>query len=109
MNPDAVMRDPMTIDDYLAARYICRPLRIVDLCLVNDGATAVILRKHDRPVELRHPAVLIAGAGYRAANTDVRQLRPLVMDGMREQIEAATRDCLADAGVGPSDVNHFQV
>jgi acetyl-CoA acetyltransferase len=109
MNPDAVMRDVMTIEDYLEARYICRPLRIVDLCLVNDGAIAVILRKHDPAAELPHPAVLVAGAGYRAAHTDVGQLRPLVMDGMREQIGAATRECLAAAGMGLPDVNHFQV
>ncbi len=47
-NENAIMRTPMTIDDYLASRYIVRPMRLFDLCLVNDGAVCVILTDRDR-------------------------------------------------------------
>ena len=30
LNDDALVRDPLTVDDYLAARYISKPVRILD-------------------------------------------------------------------------------
>ena len=40
MNPDAVMRKPYTIEEHQASRYIAEPLRLLDYCLINDGAVA---------------------------------------------------------------------
>ena len=38
--PNAVMQKPITVADYMASRYIVRPLHLFDMCLVNDGAVA---------------------------------------------------------------------
>src|SRR5690606_28634150 len=35
-NDNAVMQKPFTIDEYMASRYIVRPLHLFDICLVND-------------------------------------------------------------------------
>jgi acetyl-CoA acetyltransferase len=43
MTPDAVARDPMTLDDYLACRPIIDPIRLFDCSLVGDGAVCVIV------------------------------------------------------------------
>ena len=39
-NDNAIMRSPLTVEDYLNSRYIVRPLHLFDLCLVNDGGVA---------------------------------------------------------------------
>ncbi|HBD38982.1 MAG TPA: thiolase, partial [Cupriavidus sp.] len=37
LNPEAVMRDPLSIDDVLSARMVSTPLTVRDCCLVTDG------------------------------------------------------------------------
>ncbi len=56
MNPDAVYREPMTMDDYLGARMISEPLCLYDCDVPCDGATAVIVSRRDAAKGLpRHP------------------------------------------------------
>ena len=45
--PHAVMKKPLTLDDYMASRYIVRPLHLFDICIVNDGAVCLIVRRAD--------------------------------------------------------------
>ena len=61
LNPHAVMRKPMTLDDYLASRYICEPLRLLDYCLINDGGVAMILTAGDRAKDFKQPPVYVRG------------------------------------------------
>ena len=46
-NPNAVMQKPFSIEEYMASRYIVRPLHLLDICLVNDGAVCLIVRRAD--------------------------------------------------------------
>src|ERR1700712_4755996 len=47
LNPDAVFREPLTMEDYLGARMISEPLCLYDCDIPCDGATAVIIsRRH---------------------------------------------------------------
>ena len=50
---------PLTMDDYLSARMISRPLRLYDFCLETDGACAVVVTSTDRARDLRQKPVLI--------------------------------------------------
>jgi acetyl-CoA acetyltransferase len=43
MNPAATMRDPLTIDDVMASTRIADPLKLLDCCLVTDGAGAIVM------------------------------------------------------------------
>jgi acetyl-CoA acetyltransferase len=67
MNERAIMREPYTIESYLQARYVSRPLRLLDYCLVNDGAVAYIVTTRERARDLRQPPVLVASFAERAA------------------------------------------
>jgi acetyl-CoA acetyltransferase len=61
LNPNAVMRKPITMDDYLASRFICEPLRLLDYCLINDGGVALILTAGDRAKDFRQRPVYVRG------------------------------------------------
>jgi acetyl-CoA acetyltransferase len=56
LNPDAVYRDPLTMDDYLGARMISEPFCLYDCDAPCDGATAVVVSNRTAAQGLpRHP------------------------------------------------------
>lgn len=67
LNPNAVMRHPISIDDHERARRIVEPLGLLDYCLVNDGAVCMILTTAERARDLKKPPALISGLGAKDA------------------------------------------
>jgi acetyl-CoA acetyltransferase len=63
LNPDAIYRDPMTIDDYLAARIISYPLCLYDCDIPADGSVALVLSHRDHASGCPSPAVQIYASG----------------------------------------------
>jgi acetyl-CoA acetyltransferase len=61
MNPMAIMREPMTIEDHQRSRHVCEPLHLLDYCLINDGAACVIVTTAERARDLKRPPVYIGG------------------------------------------------
>jgi len=62
-NPDAIYRDAMTLDDYLAARMISTPLGLFDCDVPCDGATAVVVSRRERAADLRRKPIGIESVG----------------------------------------------
>jgi acetyl-CoA acetyltransferase len=60
LNPDAVFREPLTMDDYLGSRLISDPLSLYDCDIPMDGATAVVISAPDTTPDLRHWATIEA-------------------------------------------------
>ena len=48
LNPEAFVREPLTMEDYLKARLVADPFGVRDCCLVTDGAAAVVMTRADR-------------------------------------------------------------
>jgi len=61
MNPAAIMRETMTVEDHQRSRYVCEPLHLLDYCLINDGAACVIVTTAERARDLKRPPVYISG------------------------------------------------
>ena len=62
-NPAAIYRDPMTMDDYMAARPITSPFGLYDCDVPCDGSIAVIVSDASVAGDLPHPAVRIEAVG----------------------------------------------
>jgi acetyl-CoA acetyltransferase len=63
LNPDAVYRDPLTVDDYLASRMISTPICLFDCDVPVDGSTAIVVSTADAAPDLRAPVRIEAMAG----------------------------------------------
>jgi acetyl-CoA acetyltransferase len=62
-NPRAIYRDPMSLDDYLAARMISTPLCLFDCDVPCDGATAMIVSHVDAAKDLRRTPLRVEAVG----------------------------------------------
>ena len=106
LNPQAVMRTPITLEDYRAARYICEPLRLLDYCLINDGGVAMILTTTERARDLKKPPVTLRGfaqASALAGSTFPPE------DFWRAPMRAVADDVYAMAGAGPQDMDALMI
>lgn len=63
LNPNAIYRDPLTLDDYFAARMITTPFCIYDCDVPIDGAAAVIVSRADAVPATKRPAVRFEAVG----------------------------------------------
>lgn len=102
MNPDAKLRDPLTIDDVLASPYEVAPLHRADCCLVTDGAGAVVVTSAERAADLRSRPAYVLGAA-------TRQDHSLMVGEMPDLTTTAgalsAQEAYAAAGVGPGDID----
>jgi acetyl-CoA acetyltransferase len=69
LNERAVMRDLLTMDDYLSSRYVAEPLRLLDCDYPVTGACAVVITTADRAADApKHPVWIDAiamGTGWK--------------------------------------------
>ena len=77
MNPKAMFRDPITIDDVLNSRMICWPFNLLDCCLVTDAGGAVVLTSAERARDLRSHPVLVLGMGEALDHNLISQMPDL--------------------------------
>jgi acetyl-CoA acetyltransferase len=61
-NPKALMRDPMTFDDYHNSRWIAWPFHILDCCLVTDAGAAIVVTSAARARDCAKSPVWLLGA-----------------------------------------------
>ncbi|PPJ25829.1 3-ketoacyl-CoA thiolase [Nocardia nova] len=69
LNPDAVYRDPITLDDYLSARMVSSPFGLYDCDVPVDGAIAVIVSAADTAADLAKPPVFVEAVGTQIMET----------------------------------------
>jgi acetyl-CoA acetyltransferase len=101
-NPHAVMKKPMTLEDYMAARPVAEPLHLLDCVMPCAGAEAFLVMSTDRARSLGLAHATIKGAVER--HNAYRQ-DPIPTRGGW----AMERDSLyTQAGLGPEDMDFVQ-
>jgi acetyl-CoA acetyltransferase len=108
-NPNAIMREPMTIDDYLESRYIVAPLHLFDYCLVNDGGVAIILSAVDRASEAGRTQVVIDGVGWSDLNKSATSLAPRLLDFYHTAHRQTADQVYGMADCDPSAIDCLQI
>lgn len=102
LNPLAVMRTPITKEDYLNSRYIVAPLHLFDMCLITDGGACLIVTSAERARDLRKPPVYVMGMAEQTALRDFQNddqlLRPFI-GKVADQIYEAAGVTRADVDV----------
>lgn len=109
LNPNAIMRKRITIEDYLAAAHICEPLRLYDYCLINDGGVCLIVASNDWAKRRSSRAVPIVGIGRADLNRGATELEPRLVEFYRPAQQAAAQASYAMAGLGPEDMDALQI
>jgi acetyl-CoA acetyltransferase len=94
-NPNAAYRDPLTLEEYLAAPVVSDPLGIFDCPPIVSGADAVVLSAADG----HHPGVRIRAMAV-THNADSQ-----LGDGLSTGLAAASSSLWDEASAAPSDVD----
>lgn len=102
LNPRAQLRDPITMADYLASRWIAEPFRLFDCCLVSNGGIAVIVTSADRAASLAQPPVHVLGWAQSHPGYFLRRSDDF---GLVSGAAAAGPAALAMAGVALADID----
>jgi acetyl-CoA acetyltransferase len=106
-NPNAIYRQTITIDDYLASRMISSPLRLYDCDTHIDGATALIISHRDAARDQPNPPIHIEAIG-------------MALSGLGQGIHTGDFTCLPGAekagamlwsrtDLTPGDVDNAQI
>lgn len=114
LNPGAVRRDPMTIADHQASRWVVEPLRLFDCCQTNDGGACLILTRSDRAEDFAKVPVYVSGFHGVAAGPDNHNFGHVGLGVAQasDYVYEPTADILdvyAAAGIDRSDVDGITV
>ena len=68
MNPEALFRDPITVEDIVNSRVISSPLHLPDCCVITDVGGAVVVASPEVARSCRHTPVWVLGVGEAIAH-----------------------------------------
>ena len=104
-NPNAMYRDPITVDDVLGSKLVADPLHKLDCCVVSDGGCAIVLTTEDRAKESGRPLVYVRGAATGMTHHSIQAMPDLTVTAGAVTGPKA----FAEAGITPADVDTFQM
>ncbi|AWI29622.1 acetyl-CoA acetyltransferase [Streptomyces sp. ICN441] len=104
-NPDAMFRDPITVDDVLSGPVIADPFTRLHCCVRSDGGCAVLLVAEEYVPDTAKAPVWVLGTGEHVSHTTMSEwddftVSPAAVSG---------RLAFERAGVGPGDIDIAEV
>jgi acetyl-CoA acetyltransferase len=108
-NPMALMRKPLTMDEYLAARMIADPLCLFDCCLESDGSLACVITSAERARDLRQRPVYIHAAAQGMGPNASIMTNYYKRDFLSTANTYVARDLWRRSDIQPADLRCVQV
>ncbi|WP_158940150.1 acetyl-CoA acetyltransferase [Burkholderia sp. S171] len=105
LNPLALDKSPLTVEDVVSARMVSSPLTVRDCCLVTDGGGAVIVTSAARARTLRQAPVYVLGVGEVVSHRSIAQMASLATTSASESAARA----FAQAKLTPAEVDVAQL
>jgi len=105
LNPNAMYREPITVDDVLGSRMIADPLHKLECCVVSDGGGALLLTTEERARDLKQPPIYVLGAAGGQTHWNISQMPDFT-------VSAAAKcgpEALGQAGVRPDEIDTLQL
>ena len=103
-NPNAMLRDVVTVQQVIESPMVSDPLHRLDCCVVSDGGGALILARPEIAKKLKRPLVKLIGAGE-APKHQMGGRIDLSYSGARWSGARA----FEEAGVKPSDMKYASI
>ena len=106
LNPKALHRQPITVQDVLGSRPVVYPFNLLNICLVTDAGGAVVLTRADRARDCARAPVYVRGTGEATEHVSLTQMRSLTFSEATQRTGARA---FAMARVGPADFDHVML
>ncbi len=104
-NPQAMLRDVVTVDDVLNSPMISDPLHRLDCCVVSDGGGALLVVAPEVAKSLKRPLVAVRGAGEAVKGPRGGMNLDLTTSAAAVSGPAA----FAEAGCAPGDMKYASI
>ena len=105
LNPDAMFRFPITIENVVNSRIIASPLHFLECCVISDGGGAIVMTSSERARDLKHPPAYILGAGEAGSHLSMSQVPDFVSLPAKLSGEKAFKM----AGVKPKEIDVVEI
>jgi len=103
-NPNAMLRDVVTVEDVLASPMIADPLHRLDCCVVSDGGGAIVVASSEIARQLNRPRVRVIGHGEAHKGQDGGRI-----DLTYTAAASSGAASFAEAGVTPRDIKYASI
>jgi acetyl-CoA C-acetyltransferase len=100
-NPNAMLREVVTVEDVMNSPVVADPLRRLDCCVISDGGGAIIVVRPEIARSLSRPLVKVAGAAEAIKHSSGGQV---TLTSSAAAISGAA--AFAEAGVTPADIHY---
>jgi acetyl-CoA acetyltransferase len=104
---NAMLRDPVTVEDVMSDRWIATPFHAMDCSLVSDGACAFLVTTAERAASMRPQPVYIAGVGEGYSHQYITEAKSV--DSVRQGLGRAGRRAMEVAGITPDDLDVVEI
>ncbi|MBI4292173.1 MAG: thiolase family protein [Betaproteobacteria bacterium] len=106
LNPNAYEKNrvPITVEDYLTARMVSSPLRLLDSVMYCDGANGLIITSTSRAKKMRANKMVHPVAYAEITNFDCANMTP---DITESGFSVVGPEALRKAGLSPKDICMF--
>lgn len=103
-NPNAMLRELVTVEDVVNSPMISDPLHRLDCCVVSDGGGALVVARPEIAAKLNRPKIKVLGAGEH-----VKGLLGGQVDLSWSAARVSGAAAFAEAGVTPSDIQYASI